>query len=794
MVKNGPPLAPGTIAALDPLNQKLADACCNRRVEQEAAQTRETLRTVLDTIPQEVSVKDSDGRYTLANESAAAAHGVRIEELEGATDEEYARASADRDVRATDMEVIESGEPRRIEDEEIVDADGRTRTITTDIVPLELSGAERRALVVATDTTERTEREAELRRTQAELRAERARLQTLFDSAPEGVTIHDAEGTILEVNQTEADALGYDRETLIGMNVAEIAVGITKEELTQIFADMEVGETVEAIATHRRADGTTFPVEVWVAKVGVEGRDPQFVALDRDITERQEKQRRLERQRERLRILFDESPDSIVVHDADGNVLDVNQAQLDTLGYDRETLLGMNVAEFEVGHTLDELREMWASIEVGGMFKTEGEHRRADGTTYPIEVWVSKTEIDGEVRFIALDRDISERIERETRLKRTNTVLQTVLDSLPAGVLVEDPNRDILTVNRRLLELFGMETPTDALVGLDCEAAAEDLKHTFAEPEQFLSRIDHLIEARTPVTKEPLTLADGRKLERDYVPYELPDGEASLWMYRDITEQAQREADLRETRRQLRQSNEELEQFAYAASHDLKEPLRSVSNYLTLLDDLYDEGQTFDAQAETLIQNAVGATGRMQSMINALLQYSRVDSRGGDLEPTALDAVVEKAELNLTVRIDDVGATVTTEPLPTVSGDERLLIQLFQNLIDNGLKYNESANPRIGITPGEPVTSIDPPEPVALDGGTSWHHIRVEDNGIGMDADVADRAFDVFERLGQTGQNGTGMGLTLCQRIVEYHNGAIWIESAPGDGTVVHVCLPAASA
>ncbi|WP_136601238.1 PAS domain S-box protein [Salinigranum halophilum] len=1100
IIKNGEPLAPGTIAALEPLNQKLADACCNRRVEQEAAQTRETLRTVLDTIPQEVVVRDRNGRYTLANESAAAAHGVQVGELEGATDEEYARSGADRNVRATDMEVIESGEPQRIEDEELIDADGRTRTVTTDIVPLELLETERQALVITTDTTDRTERQAALER-QA----------TAMEASMDGISILNADGEYAYMNEAHAEIFGYDPAELLGGTWRQLYPDDEIERIERdVFAELNRDGEWRGETIGKAREGTVVHQEITLSTL----EDGGLVCTNRDITEQKRREQALRRQRSRLRVLFDQSPDNIIVHDDEGAVLDVNERQASTLGYDRETLLDMNVEEFEVGIEIDELESLWDELSVGETLETRGRHRRADGSEYPIEVWVSRTEIEGETRLIALDRDISERVEREqrlqtrrrqltrlhkatrevmaaptrsevadrasetvrevlghplhgihiydsaqdalvpvsvsdrvqdvigdppaigpgdgiawtayesgetdlradvrdddevmnletavrselyvplgdhgliivgstepdefteadvasakilaanveaaldrvereTRLKRTNTVLQTVLDNLPAGVLVEDPDRDILTVNQRLVDLFERDVSSEALAGVDCQAAAEDLKHRLDAPEQFLTRLDSLIEAREPVTKEPLELADGRTLERDYVPYTLPDGEANLWMYRDITSQSRREtavrnllsitsrqniefeqkirevleigrrrtgmeaaffatidssadldiggfqisastgrdpqfntreqeplsktycrktvqtadpvsvtnadetwrddpayeefglscyigrrvevngevygtlcfthreprdepfsqeesqfvklltqwlsfelerrdreADLRETRKQLRRSNEELEQFAYAASHDLKEPLRSVSNYLTLFNDLYDEGQTFDAQAETLIEDAVGATGRMQSMINALLQYSRVDSRGGDLEPTPLDAVVEKAELNLTVRIDDIGATVTTEPLPTVSGDERLLIQLFQNLIDNGLKYNESANPRISITPGEPVANIDPPEPVALDGSVSWHHIRVEDNGIGMEIDVADRAFDVFERLGRTDENGTGMGLTLCQRIVEYHNGAIWLESAPGDGTAVHVCLP----
>jgi len=648
IIKSGAPLAPGMIAALEPLNAKLADACCNQLVEQRARRDRETLRAVLDTIPQEVFVKSSDGRYTLANEAAAAAHGVQVEQLEGATDAKYTRMDTDSLIQEADREVIESGEPQQINDKELHDADGCRRTFSANVVPIELSGKKRQALAVVTDTTARTDRQAELERREAAIEA-----------SMDGISIVNSDGKYTYVNEAHAGIFEYEPEELVG------------EPWRQLYSDAEVerkkDEVISAIkrdgewrgeAVGKACDGADVHQEITLSVF----EDGGAVYTNRDITAQKQREQALKRQQSRLRVLFDQSPDNIIIHNDKGSILDVNKRQVSALGYDRETLLDMNVRELEVGVEDDELASLWGELSVGETLETRGRHRRSDGSEYPVEVWVSKTEIEGEARFIALDRD--------------------------------------------------------------------------------------------------------------------------------ITEQAQREADLRETRKQLQQSNEELEQFAYAASHDLKEPLRSVSNYLTLLDDLYDEGQTFDAQAETLIQDAVDAMDRMQSMINALLQYSRVDSRGGDLESTTLEEVITKVELNLAVRINEAGATVTTESLPAIHGNNRLLIQLFQNLIDNGLKYNDSADPRIRIARGESIANVDPPKQVNLGDMDSYQHIQIEDNGIGIDGDAADRAFDVFERLGRTDKDGTGMGLTLCQRIVEYHDGAIWIESASGDGTVVHLCLP----
>mgnify|MGYP006275054745 FL=1 len=237
---------------------------------------------------------------------------------------------------------------------------------------------------------------------------------------------------------------------------------------------------------------------------------------------------------------------------------------------------------------------------------------------------------------------------------------------------------------------------------------------------------------------------------------------------------AEREAVLRDTQRKLEQSNEELEQFAYAASHDLQEPLRTVSSYLTLLERRYSED--LDDDAAEFIEFAVDGANRMRNMIQALLAYSRVDTRGQSFEAVELSECFEQVTGSLGVKIAETGAAVSTPATATtVWGDPSQLAQLFQNLLDNAITYT-TGRPEVDIT----VRSHDGVVTVA-----------VSDNGIGIDADQIDGIFEVFQRLHTREEfDGTGIGLSICRKIVDRHDGDIDVQSTPGEGSTFTITLP----
>ena len=259
------------------------------------------------------------------------------------------------------------------------------------------------------------------------------------------------------------------------------------------------------------------------------------------------------------------------------------------------------------------------------------------------------------------------------------------------------------------------------------------------------------------------------------------EGFYALLAIQDVTELTQRvqgyQAALQERKRveiELQRSNAELEQFAYVASHDLREPLRMVTTFTQLLGKRYS-GQ-LDDQADKIINFAVTGAIRMEALINDLLTYSRVGTKGKPFELIDCDIVLEAALHNLQMLFEESGASIAKHPLPTVMADPTQLVQLFQNLISNAVKYRSDQAPEVQI---------------GAEGQEHQWLFWVRDNGIGINPKHTERIFMIFQRLHTRQEySGTGIGLAICKKIVERHSGRIWVESKPGQGSTFYFTLP----
>jgi PAS domain S-box-containing protein len=235
-------------------------------------------------------------------------------------------------------------------------------------------------------------------------------------------------------------------------------------------------------------------------------------------------------------------------------------------------------------------------------------------------------------------------------------------------------------------------------------------------------------------------------------------------------------SNLKQATEELRRSNQELEQFAYVASHDLQEPLRMVSSYLGLLKRRYAD--RLDGDAEEFIGYAVDGAHRMQDLIQDLLHFSRIDTRGNPLEPTSTRLCLDMAKENLRVAMEEASALLTIDPLPMVMADDAQLTSLFQNLLGNAVKYRAAdRRPEIRVS--------------AEQDGDFWR-FSVADNGIGIDPQFSEKVFMIFQRL-QTRDRypGTGIGLAVVKKIVERHGGRIWLDGKEGVGTTFYFTLRA---
>ena len=243
---------------------------------------------------------------------------------------------------------------------------------------------------------------------------------------------------------------------------------------------------------------------------------------------------------------------------------------------------------------------------------------------------------------------------------------------------------------------------------------------------------------------------------------------------RDITERKKAEEMLKLNISELARSNAELEQFAYVSSHDLQEPLRMIGSYLQLLERRY-QGQ-LDDKADKYIHFAVDGAARMQHLINDLLEFSRVTTHAKDLEITNVESVYNQVLINLEVSMKENNAIITYDQFPEVMADDIQLSQVFQNLISNAIKFRGEDDPKIHIGV---VRKSD-----------QWL-FSVKDNGIGIDSKHKDRIFEVFKRLHKRRDYpGTGIGLSICKKIIERHGGNIWVESELGYGSVFYFTLP----
>ena len=268
----------------------------------------------------------------------------------------------------------------------------------------------------------------------------------------------------------------------------------------------------------------------------------------------------------------------------------------------------------------------------------------------------------------------------------------------------------------------------------------------------------------------------GRRKDGTEVPVEIGlspvEIEGDFFIVASVVDiSARKEADA-----ELRRSNEELERFAYVASHDLQEPLRTVTSYVQLLARRYDD--VLDDAGREFIAYAVDGAKRMQTLIQDLLAFSRVGTRGGAMEPIDLEPVVGATLDGLGAAIAESGAEITRDALPSVLGDEAQLRQLFANLLGNALKFRGDERPRVHVG--------------ARRRGARWE-LTVRDNGIGIEEEYFDRIFVIFQRLQlREAYPGTGIGLALCKKIVERHGGRIHVESTPQVGSTFYFTLLAA--
>ncbi len=617
-------------------------------------------------------------------------------------------------------------------------------------------------------------------RTRAEeaLRESEERFRTLVNTSTDAIISVNSEGEIAMWNQGAEAIFGYSVEEVQGKSLSLIMpenlyenheVGIGR--VVTSGKSKLAGTTVEL--TGKKKDDTEFPVELslstWKA-----GQETFFTGIIRDISERKQMENALRGSQEGL------SKAQEIAHlgNWDWNILTGELKWTDEI----YRIFGLQPQEFGASYEAflsyirSEDRDMvQEAINLAISDPNKGysiEHRvvHPDGNERVVHEQGEVTlDASGKpIRMIGTVHDITDRIRIEETLQKSEAKFRSIFDGVDDAIFVESMKGELLDVNDSACEMFGWTheefitktvsdwVPEGQTAVIPEEKTEEDIPDTPIETVNIRSNGE---EFPVEITAKLQTLGDE---------------EIMLVVVRDITQRKETEEVLEGYRSELERSNESLDQFAHVASHDLQEPLRMVSSFMALLSNQY--GDQLDENAKEYIDFAVDGAQRMQRLVIDLLTYARVGTRGKSFETTECEDVLKISLINLKVALEESAAVLTHDPLPVLMADEDQLVQLFQNLIGNAIKFIDEGTPkvRIGVTKER-----------------GFHRFSIQDNGIGIAPENLERIFGVSQRLHSIDEYpGTGLGLAICKRIVERHGGRIWIESELGKGSTFFFTLP----
>jgi PAS domain S-box-containing protein len=763
---------------------QIQDITARKEAERAFAESRGHLQAIIDNTTAVIYVKDHDGRFLFVNDRFELLFGVKRDEVVGRTDQEvFPREIADAS-RANDLEVLTTG--ISIESEEVASGEDGPHVYLATRFPLfrptEPDGAPYAVCTIATDITDR-------KRAEEAIRASEAHLRRMVNSAPMAFVSADADALITTWNPQAEKTFGWSESEALGRNLMRLLMPSRHRDRYRDALDefLSTGKSpllerrVEIEALHK--EGHEFPIEIAITPVRVEG-EYVFNAFINDVSER----RRAEESIRQLANIVESSGDSIIGITPERVISSWNPGASAIYGYSTEEAIGRSLDALIPKQRRETERNVFARVLNGHEISHyETERIRKDGSIVDVAISLSpiKNAVGEVVGVSSISRDITERKRAEEALREVQEGFRTAVENAPIGVALVSTDTDeagrLLEVNKALGEMTGYSTSELLATSLLAITHPDD-----RVAEQPL--LEQLLEGKLPnyrLEKRYLR-ADGEIVWAMHNASTVRDSSGKLIyviaQVEDITQRKRAEerlaklaAELEERAVELERSNADLQQFAYAASHDLSEPLRTVTSYVQLLRKRYAD--KLETDANEFIDFAVDGAARMQALIDGLLLYSRAGTSEYAMAAVDCSDVVRATLATLDTAIRETGASVTFDALPTVRGDETQLSQLFQNLISNGIKFVAGKPPRVHIS--------------AARSDREWV-FSVSDNGIGIKPEHAARIFTVFQRLhGRDDYPGSGVGLAICKRIVERHRGRIWVERNPEGGSTFRFTIPA---
>ena len=596
-----------------------------------------------------------------------------------------------------------------------------------------------------------------------DLRDNQERFKFLSDNNNEAVLV-TVKGKIQLYNKVFIELSGYSESELDGM---EDSFLIAEEDRAAMLKLVNSRSEETYVSRMLRKNGEIIQIEVVPQNIKYKEQYARLVLI-RNLDEIRQREASRKESESWFNALFENAAYGVVVMDTDGNILETNNLICEKLQFSKKELEGRNIQSLIHSDDYGMAVEKFSSIVSGKSLTNTSEERLAkqQGGFMWARSICTKVELgQGNIVIMSLIEDIDDEVQDRDERKKAEKRFETIFNSSPSGIIIYRNEGEIIHVNPAFASMVGERAEKLEGANIFDFTYEDDMKETrkllqllnkgkineYDIEKRYVTKTGEVFWAKTWVS---LMERSGSDVYR-------------VAVVENIDRRKKAEQKLEEKNKELTEINQELEHFAYVASHDLQEPLRTIASFIQILDKRY--GATLDEDGKQFMGFVVEGAKLMQLLIRDLLEYSRVNRLNTDYEKVDLNEVFNTVNRVLKEKIDSTDALILAENLPVIQGNKIQLTQVFQNLIDNAIKFRGKKKPEITITVEELPSK--------------WR-IAVSDNGIGISPEYHQRIFIIFQRLHTHEEySGTGIGLALCKKIIERHGGEVWVESRKNKGT-----------
>ncbi len=597
------------------------------------------------------------------------------------------------------------------------------------------------------------------------------KFKDLFENAATAYFIIDKKGIIEEVNHSAEKLLCIPKYQICGKEFVSFLNSETLSIFNKCFSEfLSNGNPTECEAEFQSENKIVNTV-INVFQINTNNEKLICIGI-KDISDFAQAKSEFNNLKNDYLSVFENANDPILIFEPENEIiLEANESAAKLYGISKEELIGKSLKDFSKNPKRGE-RKIEKILKEGKAIKFETEQFTKTGKTLFLEVKASAINYLGKKAILTINHDLTKRKKHENELEKDIARLEMAQKIARFGNWDWDLETDRIKLSGELNTILGFENTEISVkqfLKIVCKEDKESVKDNLEKMRLGKGEMNMDFGIKLQSGEIVYLYALGKVLfDKDNLPKKV------FGIFHDITSRKLMEKTLRVSIENLERSNQDLEMFAYVVSHDLKDPLHLITNFFKLFSRRY-KGK-IDQKADDYIENIQAAVTRMHKLIQGLLAYSRITTRGKSFETNDANLILEDAISNLELNIEKANANVKAEKLPVIVCDEIQISQMFQNLISNAIKFADKNDPEIIISYKE---------------NDDEFIFSVSDNGIGILPKYYKRIFEIFQRLHTEEEfEGTGIGLSICKKIADRHGGKIWVESEPGKGSTFYFTLP----